>query len=355
MMKIKNDDIKFLLKLFLFSLILFCQAGRLIHAEAIRTVANGGLTSFSQHGTLIDWLAPSFKLGYTNIGFTINLFGTNTSAMWMRPQGYISPVHSNYSWEYTDYYTANVTPTLSPFEGEWDTAPNPAPYGTAVINDRPAFVMSWLNIGGQSENSNRGSFQLVLIDRSDTGNGNFDMEFNYGSINLRSYRSNKAFIGYTSGNGDGVKWKLPGSGIENQFRDADPKAIYRYRNTDPDKALTGRLVFESRNGVMSTPTYTTANYILPTTVTINITAANTVTLFSLGQLNVSTKNLLIQTSAYTPARNETFRLLNYGSGQFSNITLPPLGNGASWDLSELYTKGTFKVIKSPDKLSLFRP
>ena len=66
-----------------------------------------------------------------------------------------------------------------------------------------------------------------------------------------------------------------------------------------------------------------------------------------GTLNV---NLV---SGFTPSAGESFDLIRGRlTGSFSQIILPPLPNGLSWDTSSLYTTGTISVVPEPSTLAL---
>ena len=66
-----------------------------------------------------------------------------------------------------------------------------------------------------------------------------------------------------------------------------------------------------------------------------------------GTLNV---NLV---GGFTPSAGESFDLINGRlTGSFSQITLPPLTNGLSWDTSSLYTTGTISIVPEPSTLAL---
>jgi hypothetical protein len=41
------------------------------------------------------------------------------------------------------------------------------------------------------------------------------------------------------------------------------------------------------------------------------------------------------------------------SGTFSQVSLPALSNGLSWDTSNLYSNGTISVVPEPSTLALF--
>src|SRR6185437_4682219 len=87
-----------------------------------------------------------------------------------------------------------------------------------------AFVVNYPNVGYYSAHDDKlNSFQIVLIDRSDTGSGNFDIEFNYDQVQWETGDasggsgglgggSTAAAVGYTAGTGaTGTFFQLPGS------------------------------------------------------------------------------------------------------------------------------------------------
>jgi hypothetical protein len=66
-----------------------------------------------------------------------------------------------------------------------------------------------------------------------------------------------------------------------------------------------------------------------------------------GALNVSLA------SGFTPSAGQSFDLIRgTTTGSFSQITLPPLNNGLSWNTSNLYTTGTISVVPEPSTLVL---
>ena len=120
-----------------------------------------------------------------SIGFTINLFGTNRNSCRVNNNGNItfnSPL---------DDYTPNPLrdlgfPIIAPFWADVDTRgelSNATTYGSGTINGRLAFGVNWIDVGYFFLKDDKlNSFQMVLIERSDTGSGNFDIEFNYARI-----------------------------------------------------------------------------------------------------------------------------------------------------------------------------
>ena len=81
---------------------------------------------------------------------------------------------------------------MAPFWADIDTrnaATSQVTYSSTVagsipqVNGRNAFFVNWINVAAYSNQAAPlNSFQLVLVDRSDTGAGNFDFMFNYDQI-----------------------------------------------------------------------------------------------------------------------------------------------------------------------------
>ena len=58
-------------------------------------------------------------------------------------------------------------------------------------------------------------------------------------------------------------------------------------------------------------------------------------------------------NGFTPQAGESFELFDGDiSGTFSQLSLPALDNGLSWDTSDLYTSGTISVVPEPSTLAL---
>jgi hypothetical protein len=101
------------------------------------------------------------------------------------------------------------------------------------------------------------SFQVILVDRSDTGAGNFDIEFNYDQIQWETgdasggtggLGGSSAAVGYSNGTGTpGTFFELPGSHVNGALLDGGPSALI---NTTKEASTPGRLHFLVRNGVV---------------------------------------------------------------------------------------------------------
>jgi len=203
------------------------------------------------------------------LGFTANFFGANggtSTGVFVSNNGYVT-----FNFGQGDYtptgLTGSVTqPIIAPFFADVDTQGAGSAlttWGTSVINGHNAFGVDWDGVGYFSSHSDKlNIFQLVMIDRSDTGAGNFDFEFNYNTIlwetgdasgGLYGFNGHCAHAGYSNG-GTGaanVSGELAGSGVCGAFLDTGAHALNGHSlNSDVD----GRYVFQVRNGAVVPPT-----------------------------------------------------------------------------------------------------
>ncbi len=201
-----------------------------------------------------------------SLGFRINFFGRIQDTLFVNNNGNVT-----FDAALPDYTPQRIVETgrvmIAPFWADVDTTgtrSSPATYGRGIVNGRPAFAATWRNVGYYLRKDDKlNSFQVVLIDRSDTAPGNFDIEFNYETIQWESGDVSgggggtggyAARAGYSNGSNvqaDG-NYELPGSGVSRSFLDSNANGLIRRRlNSD----VPGRLVFEVRaGGVASTLT-----------------------------------------------------------------------------------------------------
>jgi hypothetical protein len=201
------------------------------------------------------------------VGFPINLFGTTWSDCYVNNNGNIT--FDGPKIDFTpDPLQVIGFPIIAPFWADVDTrAPDSKEvtysYNIEQVNGRPAFGVNWKSVGYYNYKDDKlNSFQLILIDRSDTGTGNFDIEFNY---DLVLWETGDHF---TSGGTDGYGGKPARAGLSNgsnqtielQYSaqtllqlDSNPNTgvpnfttglIYRSRNS----TVPGRFVFQVRSG-----------------------------------------------------------------------------------------------------------
>lgn len=200
-----------------------------------------------------------------DLGFTLNFFGTDFNQTYVNNNGNIT--FDGPMGTYTPFtITNNTQKIIAPFFADVDTrvtGSNPVTYGSGTVGSRPAFGVNWINVACfATPDGGYNTFQLVLIDRSDIGAGDFDIEFNYNQIvweagtasggNSVCQQGTPARVGYSSGTGvAGGSFELAGSGIAGYFLDKladgtdNPTGlIYNNRNS----LVPGRYVFEVRNG-----------------------------------------------------------------------------------------------------------
>jgi hypothetical protein len=217
------------------------------------------------HGQLITNLLAT-------IGFPINFFGTTYTNLYVNNNGNVT--FDNYlpTWTpktlvslVTNNFAAHSAPTniIAPFWADVDTrgsASGVTTYGTNTVDGRAAFGATWINVGYYFEKDDKlNSFQLVLIDRSDRANGDFDLEFNYSQIQWEigdasggsdGLGGSSARAGYASAGGSA--FELNGSGTNSAFLDSNTVTGLIYTNFN--STVPGRYVFQFHNGApLATP------------------------------------------------------------------------------------------------------
>lgn len=201
------------------------------------------------------------------IGFPINLFGATRTSCYINNNGNIT------FNDFLGFFTPQPLQTLgfpiiAPFWADVDTQGAESEIvkysdGVETVNGRPAFGVNWVKIGYYHMRDDKlNSFQLLLIDRADTGAGNFDIEFNYdlvqwetgthpGSGGTNGYGGFPARAGVSNGSNQTIELQYssqtvvqldsnPVSGVPN----FTTGLIYRSRNS----TVPGRFVFQVRSG-----------------------------------------------------------------------------------------------------------
>lgn len=203
------------------------------------------------------------------LGFTADFFGQVFSDAFVNNNGNIT--FGQRLSTFTGFGLLNTTrQIIAPFFADVDTSdiggvvtPD-VTYGTGTVAGRNAFAVNWLDVRHFSVSDPGGglpanSFQLVLIDRSDVGAGDFDMEFNYGSILWESGTAsggNNAGLGGTSAtvgysNGSTAALEFNGSRVNGALLDSGPAATSLVQNSI-NSANAGRYIFFARNGNIGT-------------------------------------------------------------------------------------------------------
>lgn len=190
------------------------------------------------------------------LGFNVNFYGryhsivhvnTNGNITFSRPLESFQPLPlSQLKSDIVAAYWADVD-TRGP-------ASRVVSFGYDLADGRFAFAANWLDVGYFAQKQDKkNSFQIVIIDRTDTGAGNFDIELNYGSIKwetgdlsggVNGLGGVSARAGFSSG---AATFELPGSGLAGSFLDSSATGLIRRSlNTD----VPGRMYFQCRNGII---------------------------------------------------------------------------------------------------------
>lgn len=198
------------------------------------------------------------------LGFTADFFGYRYSSVFVNNNGNVS-----FDESLREFTPFALTPwgkkIIAPFFGDVDTRGAGSGlamygYGTGQVDGHTAFGVNWVDVGYYREHTDkRNSFQLVLIQREDTGNpNNFDIEMNYDKVQWETgdarggvggLGGDSARAGYSSGSGQALE--LPGSGVNGALLDSNTETGLIHNSVNSSQP--GRYVFQVRNGVVVPP------------------------------------------------------------------------------------------------------
>lgn len=231
--------------------------------KAVRTI-NGNDAAAITVDELVDYYqlqpAANITTDLVDLGFTINFYGLTTNRLYVSDNGLVSfwrPITT-----FSEFVlNSNIeTPVIAPFHADVDTSRgNTVSYGRGTVEieeggeliECKVFFINYIDVGYFSQRQDKlNSFQLVIIDRSDRAENDFDMEFNYNKIRWETGEAQggvdglggtTARVGFSKGTGiPGTFYEFEGSGVPGAFLDNSTTAlIARNRNS---KAM-GRLRF----------------------------------------------------------------------------------------------------------------
>jgi hypothetical protein len=207
--------------------------------------------------------------GLVPIGFSIDFYGNVYSNLYVNTNGNVT--FTGPLGIYTPFnLLSTATPIIAPFFADVDTrlAGSAVTYGQGTVGGFNAFGVNWVNVDYYSSSAvhtNRNSFQLVMIDRSDRNAGDFDFWFNYDLIqweagmasgsSAQGCGGNSARVGWS--NGSTAAFELAGSAINGAFIDSGtcvvapgPNALILGRLNSNTQ---GRYEFSVRNGTVVPP------------------------------------------------------------------------------------------------------
>jgi hypothetical protein len=233
----------------------------LVGSSAMASGPNAVITNANCQATELaandDGSSPNVALP-----FAINFFGNTYSSLWVNNNGNVT-----FDGPLSEFTPSPIlseqTPIIAPFWADVDTrgtGSGTTHYGSisagaAEVGGHQAFCVNWIGVGYFGSHTDKlNSFQLVLIDRSDTGAGNFDIEFNYDQVQWETgdasggsggLGGSSARVGYS--NGTTSSFELPGSAVNGAFLDSN-MATGLINNNVNSPLQPGRYVFPVRNG-----------------------------------------------------------------------------------------------------------
>ncbi|BCB28092.1 hypothetical protein SKTS_29780 [Sulfurimicrobium lacus] len=198
--------------------------------------------------------------GQVNMGFGINFFGVNYSTLYVNNNGNVT--FNGPLGTYTPFSLLSTsTPMLAPFFADVDTrgaASSLVQYGQSTLDGHSAFGVNWINVGYYNSQSNLlNSFQLIVSDRSDTGAGNFDFQFNYDQIlwetgsasgGVGGFGGSSARAGWS--NGVSASQELAGSAVNGGLLDSNLTTGLIHNSLNSN--TLGQYNFQVRNGQVIT-------------------------------------------------------------------------------------------------------
>lgn len=195
-----------------------------------------------------------------NLGFTADFFGSNYNQTYVSNNGYLT--FSNGQGTYTPTGLTGSyrgQPIIAPFYADVDTrGTGTVNYGTGTYNGFSAFGITWNGVGYFPSGTNKtNTFQVILVSRPDLAVGDFDIIFNYGSIQWETGAASggsnglggtSAAAGYALGTGaSGTYYQLPGSLVPGSLIDGGADALYVGSND----GVAGQFEFLVSNGVVT--------------------------------------------------------------------------------------------------------
>ena len=201
------------------------------------------------------------------VGFPVNFYGRTYAALFVNNNGNVTFDQPSDAYSPEGLGPGQIRPIIAPFFADVDTTGTRSKivtFGRDTVDGRRAFGVNFVDVGYYSGNDDKlNSFQVVLIDRSDTGAGNFDIEFNYDRIlwetgdvdgGTGGRGGDSASVGYSNGSGvTGTYFQFPGSLVAGSFVDGGPRSLVA---GSQNSILRGRYVFFARSGTVSPVTIT---------------------------------------------------------------------------------------------------
>ncbi|HYI93486.1 MAG TPA: nidogen-like domain-containing protein [Bryobacteraceae bacterium] len=228
------------------------------------TYTIGGCTNPAPGGTCSGDPVP--------IGFSFNFYGTVGNTLYVNTNGNVTfdaPLATFTPFGLDDAFRQ----IIAPFFADVDTR-NPASgvvtFGNGTFEGKNAFGINWIDVGYFEENVDKtNAFQLLLVDRAETGAGNFDFIFNYDRVLFEtgdaSFGSDglggfSAHVGFSNGTGiPGESYSLFGSGVPGTFINS---GTFPLVDNSLNSSVDGRYIFFVRGGNVVTVVPEPGTYVM---------------------------------------------------------------------------------------------
>lgn len=190
-----------------------------------------------------DIVALPFQMTLGSSTFSNAYVGNNGYVTFLAPMSTFTPYP----------LVGSGAPILAPYFADVDTRdPRSSLVTYGVSPDGSQLCVNWLNVGYYAAHYDKKiSAQLIVTRRSETGAGNFDATFNYGRLDWETGDASGGTGGIGGvaaragwGNGAGVGYELPGSGISGSLMTGGTNSLVNASNV----GVPGRYVFAFRAG-----------------------------------------------------------------------------------------------------------
>jgi hypothetical protein len=191
--------------------------------------------------------------------FSVNFYGTTYDSLFVNNNGNLT--FNSASGTYTPFgvgagYTGQ--PIIAGFFADVDTrgaGSGLTSWGTGTFDGHDAFGATWPAVGYYNSQTDKlNTFQIILVNRSDVGAGDFDIVLNYDQIQWETGGASSghdglggtsAAVGFSAGTGQpGTFFQFQGSLVNGALIDGGPDSLVANTND----GVLGQYIFSVRNG-----------------------------------------------------------------------------------------------------------
>ncbi len=189
--------------------------------------------------------------GQVSMGFTANINSTNYTKTYVNNNGNVTFDGSLGTYTPAAINSGAFGPIIAAFFADVDTRGpgSPVTYGAATLGGQNVFGVNYINVGVYSAHGPLNSFQMILTDRSDVAAGDFDIQFNYDTIqwDQGDVSGTSALAGYWTSAASNAT--LAGSLVSGALRDTAPTGLI---HNSLNSSVLGQYNFQVRNGAVVT-------------------------------------------------------------------------------------------------------